>query len=129
MEANQNEEKSLMDNHHVHIQQSPASCGISELYGYSSDPDKVLYALASHFYHPSRGNPSAIVMWSDVAGGNGSLLFTKIVDTFDKDSIWFTAPVENPKTGNLISLFIWIVPHQEFREWYKQARVVKAGKF
>lgn len=127
-----------MDDHHVSITQSAASCGILELSRLSSDPAKVLYALASHLYHPSRGSPAAFVMWSDTANSNGANLFDYIetrnswgtrlsprIEHF-ADNLVIAGEEENPKTGNVISVFVWTIPHEEFRKWYMDQRVERA---
>lgn len=125
-----------MENHHVSISESRASCGVLELNGYSSDPRKVLYALATHLYHPSRGSPAAFVMWSDVVNfreadeaaiySNGGLLWKFINANFGR--IVGTNLVENPKTSNPIQVWVWEIPHEGFKEWYIKERVERAKK-
>lgn len=126
-----------MDNHHVSIHSSSASCGVLELSGYSSDVDKVLYALATYLYHPSRGVPASFVMWSDVVGpdespidgnvrSNGGALWVRINRLFG--GIVSTNVVENPKTSNPIQVWIWPIPHERFKAWYLKERVERAKK-
>jgi hypothetical protein len=124
-----------MDNHHVYISDSRASCGILELSDFKSDSRKVLYALANHLYHPARGTPASFVMWSDIiletGLSNGGQLFKTIEDTFGGiggGGLLGSDVVENPKTSNEIQVYLWTIPHEKFREWYKQERVRRAQR-
>jgi len=115
-----------MDNHHAHFAGSQISCGVLQMYNLGSDPGKILYALATNLYHPSRGTPYAFVMWSDTKESNGQKLADEIDEEFGflQQSEW----VENPKTANEISIWTWMIPHETFKEWYIQQRVEKARK-
>jgi len=114
----------MADNHHVQIAGSQISCGIGQLYSLTSDPEKILYALATHLYHPSRGTPYAAVIWSDTRESNGEKLDGYITSLFGQTdaSRW----VENPKTSNEIRLFYWEIPHEQFKAWYVEQRVKRA---
>lgn len=119
----------MADNHHVHISSSSASCGLLELSGLTSDPEKILFALANYLYHPSRGSPGAFVLWSDTEESNGVKLNEFLIHLFlnndlPKVSNW----VINPKTSNNIRVWVWEIPHTQFKEWYKQKRVEKASQ-
>lgn len=113
-----------MDNHHVSISESHASCAILELSRMSNDHGKVLKALASRLYHPSRGVPAAMVLWSDTH----CELANYIKRAFGDSTCMTVDPVENPKTGNEVYAFLWILPHEKFREWYKQFRIKSIQK-
>ena len=115
-----------MDNHHVTVSGSQISCGVAQLFGISSDEEKVLYALANYLYHPSRGSPVAFAMWSDTPKSNGDKLAYLVGEKWGKleETDW----VENPKTSNNIKVFVWEIPHKEFKEWYVKQRVKRAKK-
>jgi hypothetical protein len=115
-----------MDNHHAQITGSSASCGILEVSHPDADSKKVAYSIASHLYHPSRGNPVAFAMWSDLVESNGAKLAAYLGENFG--GITETSSCENPKTGNEIQVFIWTIPHEEFRKWYKETRISIAKK-
>lgn len=117
-----------MDNHHVNVTTSYMSCGVAELSKIDSDIDKVLYALASQLYHPSRGQPAAFVAWSDMEDSNGAKLAKEIFHRF-KTEVLTSILAENPKTSNWIKVWVWEIPHEKFREWYRQRRVTKAKQF
>lgn len=116
----------MADNHHVQIAGSQISCGIGQLWSLTSDPEKILYALATHLYHPSRGQPYAAVIWSDTEQSNGCKLFESINSLFRGSHLWGSNWIENPKTSNLISMYYWELPHKEFRQWYIEQRVKRA---
>ena len=119
-----------MDNHHVYISESQASCGVLELSKLGSDPEKILYALSSRLYHPSRGNPSAFVMWSDTEESNGVKLANFICDgtTFSHGVLLQSGWIENPKTSNDIAVFLWQIPHEQLKTWYKAYKINKIKK-
>lgn len=116
-----------MDNHHVQITTSHISCGVLCLSRPDSDTNKVLYAIATHLYHPARGNPAAFVLWSDVKDSNGEKLFQAIPDAFG--ALYRSTGLENPKTGNLIYIYTWGIDHTAFRKWYVEERVLRAKQF
>jgi hypothetical protein len=39
-----------------------------------------------------------------------------------------SVPVENPKTGNMIKCWWWVIDHGKFKEWYIKERVERAKK-
>lgn len=117
-----------MDNHNVNIGSSGISCGILTLSRPEADTRKVLYQIASHLYHPSRGTPAAMVIWSDLPRSNGAALFGAIQEMFGKDGTSHVGPVENPITSNDIMLFSWVLPHEKFRQFYRDERVARAKK-
>jgi len=119
----------MSDNHHVSVISSSMSCGVAELSRITSDPEKVLYAVATSFYHPSRGSSYAFLQWSDTTESNG----VKFADFIN--SIWGelsgtpvdqTEWVDNPKTGNTICIWTWEIPHAELKKWYINQRMVRA---
>lgn len=121
-----------MDARHVHIQELPGSCGVVSLSQFNSSVDQILFALASYLYHPSRGQPCAFVVWSDInhEGAFGELLWehlTKKLKFVNKIALR-SFPEENPKTGNIIRVYTWAIPHEQFREWYKQERIERIKK-
>jgi hypothetical protein len=116
----------MADNHHVHISSSSASCGLLELSGLTSDPEKILFALANYLYHPSKGTPAAFALWSDTKESNGIKLKDYTIKEFKM--VQGTNWVINPKTSNEICVWVWEIPHTKFKEWYKQKRVEKASQ-
>lgn len=116
-----------MDNHHVTISSAQMSCGVRELSRIEADISKVIYAIASDLYHPSRGTPAAFVSWSDLESSNGANLANALFKKYP-GSLAKTAFVENPKTSNAIAVWVWAIPHEEFRKYYVEERVKRASK-
>ena len=116
-----------MDNHHVEISPARASCAILELNHISSDPQKVLYAVASYLYHPARGRPAAFVLWSDVVEGNGAVL-AQACWQHNLGDMTNPAPVENPITSNYIKVWLCQINHEVFKKWYVDERVARAKR-
>lgn len=115
-----------MDNEHCRITNSVVSCGILEVYSITEDPAKVMYALGTHLYHPARGNPAAFILFSGIAeGGNASLLAKYISEAFKAVCHCHPYAVENPKTANFINWWMWEIPHDEFKVWWKAERIKK----
>lgn len=117
-----------MDNHHVTISGSQISCGVAQLYNITSDPEKVLYAIATALYHPSRGTPYAFLTWSDAPDSNGEKFASSLEKVFGAVDLTETDWEENPKTGNHIKVFVWTIPHEDFKKWYIEQRVERAKK-
>lgn len=118
-----------MDNHHVQISPSFVSCGILNLSSLTSDPRKMAYACASYLYHPARGRPAAFLHWSDVdrAGSNGRELAAFLSEVLRKPNI-LVANAENPITTNNIVVYLMVIPHEIFKEWYIKERIERAKK-
>lgn len=127
-----------MDNHHVSISSSSASCAILELSGIAADADKVLYAVATRLYHPARGNPAAFLMWSDVCelvGNSGDVRCTNGVNLYSHirdhkicSGLLSSNIVENPLTGNPIRVWLAEINHTAFKNWYRDERVRRARR-
>ena len=117
-----------MDQHHVNISTSVISCGVLELSRLESDVEKVLYAIATYLYHPSRGSPAAFLIWSDLPEeSNGNAFYEDLLGRFSGE-LHKTKNVENPKTSNMICVYTWLIPHEEVKKWYIEQRVKKARK-
>lgn len=119
-----------MDHARVTISTSSISCGVLELSRINDDMEGVLYCIASRLYHPSRGEPAAMAIWSDVAveKTNSQALYDIVFRFSFHSTLNRTNIVENPKTGNLIRLFCWSFDHEKFKQWYSRKRVENLGK-
>ena len=60
-----------MNHERVNISHLGISCGVLGLNRISSDTEGVLYAIATHLYHPSKGSPAAFFIASG-AGKSGN---------------------------------------------------------
>lgn len=120
-----------MDNHAVSIYGSNASCGMLELSNITVDSERVLYQLASRLYHHSRGNPAAFVLWSGTLdGGWGLFKFIEklYLEKTGDNGLTTIGPAENPVTGNQILVFVWKIPHEEFKVWYTEQRLSRVKR-
>jgi len=118
-----------MNHDRVNINQSPISCGVLGINRISSDIKDVLYAIATHLYHPSRGAPAAFIIASDLYGEKTST--SALMNEVDRSSfgeITSSSPEDNPKTGNTIVVYTWKINHTSFKEWYSKQRVERLAK-
>ena len=121
-----------MDHESVNIRNSTMSCGVMELSRIDSDIEKVLYCIASTLYHPSRGSPCAFFVWSDVWIGEENVpnaeRLSELIDNKGLGIVDTCKPAENPRTGNMILVYIWTIHHARFKAWYRKERVKKMRK-
>jgi hypothetical protein len=119
-----------MDHDRVNIHTSQMSCGVAELSRIGSDVKDVLYAIGSRLYHPSRGEPVAFFAFSDVVGeqDTSSSILVDTILNWKLGSIVCSDRAENPRTGNIIVVYIWAIDHEKFKAWYAERRVAKLAK-
>jgi hypothetical protein len=92
-----------------------------------SEPLAVLYAVAARLYHPSRGQPCAFFVFSDVMDEDGapSRALVNQINTLGFGSVMYTPPAENPRTGNGVIVYVWTIHHENLKRWYAEKRVEK----
>ena len=117
-----------MDHSRVTISQSPMSCGVFELSNMTNDIKGMVYQIASRLYHPSRGNPVAFIVWSDVENSELSQELSAYCHGYNLGKIQISPNAENPRTGNIIRVHIWIINDEAFKKWYSDERTAKMGK-
>ncbi len=118
-----------MDHESVNIRNTTMSCGVMELSRINDDVEKVLYQIASSLYHPSRGNPCAFFVWSDIH--EPSTNATKLCRLIDEKGLGLVETSlihENPRTGNFILVYTWGIHHARFKAWYRKERVKRMKK-
>lgn len=109
---------------------SYTSCGIMEVHHLPDLPSaQTLFSIANAMYHKANPRPAAFVMWSDVVEGRasrGELLAEKLASLksvegkeIDFGQLIATRKTVNPKTGNVISMWVWTVDHDSMRKWYQ----------
>lgn len=119
-----------MDHSRVNISALSISCGVLGLDRISDDIPGVLYQIASRLYHPARGDPVAIIVWSDAESEgktNGEQL-SDLIGLRDLGWVSTSASAENPKTGNNIYMVSWIIDHTKFKAWYAAERIRRIKK-
>lgn len=116
----------MADHTRVNINTCQMSCGVLELSRISAESDEVLYAIASRLYHPARGQPAAVLVFSDVVSEEtSSSTLVKAIYENGLGSVVTSTPTENPKTANIIVVYVWTVVHDKFKAWYSERRVDK----
>lgn len=117
-----------MDHERVTISRSQISCGVMELSRIGGDTEDVLYAIGSRLYHPSRGDPCAFFVFSDVYTDTSADRLQREVTILNLGSVRVSGKAENPHTGNTIVVYTWMKDHERFKAWYSKQRVAKLGK-
>ena len=124
-----------MDHARINVNSSGISCGVKELSRMSDEADENLFAVANAFYHPSRGNPPAFCVWSNLddmtinggEGTNGHRLQAAI-EKHGFGTVIKSDPALNPNTGNAIAVWTWLIAHEPFKKWYKKKKIEKLQK-
>jgi hypothetical protein len=124
-----------MDHSRVNIDHSSISCGVRELSRMSDEAEENLFAIANSFYHPSRGQPPAFCIWSNLDGKEGTLVnggegtnghrLAKEITSLGFGKVIKSDPSINPNTGSIIAVWTWIVDHEPFKKWYKAQKIEK----
>lgn len=107
----------------VRFNQSYVSCGVVEVHHLPDEsPSRTAFALANHLYHKANGRPAAFAIWSDVVDRVSSR-GAALADTITKlkvGSVFATQREVNPKTGNVIQVWLFHIDHDAFRKFYTE---------
>lgn len=115
-----------MDHARVNATPSNISCGVVELSRMAEDLDDVLFAIGNRFYHPSRGNPPAFAIFSNVTDiETVAHRIAKKIREMGLGDVFCTEPKINPNTGNPIAVWTWGIKHEVFKKWYYETRINK----
>ena len=109
----------------VQFTKSPATCGLVEMHHLPEGmPDKIAIALANHFYHKANPRPSAFALWSDIRDGERQSRGEALAEFFSRNEhlgrLIATPKEMNPRTGNVITVWVIKPNHEEFRKWYTE---------
>jgi hypothetical protein len=117
----------MADHERVNFADFVRSCGVMQLSRLDSETVPVLFSIATRLYHPSRGNPCAFFMFSDTNNEDGapSRSLVKLIGELGIGTVMQTDPVENPRTGNEVIVYVWAVDHEPFKKWYAEQRIKK----
>jgi hypothetical protein len=115
-----------MDHDVINIHSSSMSCGVCEVSRLSDEQDKNAFALGTSFYHPSRGQPPAFVLWSNIVGEetNGSR-FCRFVEKNKFGKVTQSDTALNPKTSNAIGVWTWVIDHEAFKKWWLDQKIAR----
>lgn len=110
----------------VRFDKSHVSCAIVEAHHLpSQSPKQTLFSIANHLYNKSAPRPAAFVLFSDIipedgTRSRGQALALEILNNKSKIGDLITTPNEvNPKTGNVVKVWLLHVKHENFRKWYQ----------
>lgn len=102
------------------------SCGVVEIHHLpSKTPQQTMYGLANHLYHKANPRPGAYAIFSDVClvpegNGRGEHLAAFIKAHPEFGDFWESSRQPNPRTGNIIKLWVLTVNHEGLRKWYAE---------
>jgi len=110
----------------VQFNKSFVSCGVLEAHHLPDHtPPKLLFAIATALYHKANPRPAAFVLFSDVVSDKGSTTFGRgeSLANYIKNNNFghlMSSPKSiNPRTGNLIQVWVLCMDHDRFRAWYQ----------
>lgn len=119
----------MADHTRINLQHQSFSCGIMSLSGLTTNNyNEVAFAIASRLYHPSRGEPVAYLIWSDLAANTDGTSLNQLSNWMASKgfvSISKSPTAENPRTGNIIVVTTLLIHHEVFKEWYSKERARK----
>lgn len=105
---------------------SYVSCGVVEVHHLpDQSPSQTAFSLANHLYHKANGRPAAFALFSDVVDRSDSrgLNLATYLKEQNIGDLFQSNKVVNPKTGNLIQLWVLTINHDAFRKWYQEEYV------
>lgn len=100
---------------------SYTSCGVTEVHHLPPNASQTVFAIANHLYNKGNPRPGAFVVWSDVVNEGerrGENLATALMKV-GVGVIQDTPKAANPRTGNIIRVWVLTVDHDKFRKWYQ----------
>lgn len=114
----------MIERPRIRITPSDISCGIYQLSEMAECPDvDVLFSIGTSLYHPSRGIPCAVFVYSNTYDHQRSAQFFHEVTKRGFGKVTFTHSVLNPKTGHYIFLAVWVIDHEAFKVWWANEKL------
>lgn len=109
----------------VRFDRSHISCGVTEVHHLPDEhPSRTAFAIANNLYHRANPRPGAFITFSDTDdNGRGLKLEKYLREHFPKSGFWTSDKVVNPRTGNVIRMYVWVPNHEEVRAWYTEEAV------
>jgi hypothetical protein len=115
-----------MDHDRINITASNISCGVTQLSRISEETDAAIFAVANYCNHPSRGQPAAFFLASDVS--NVETATSRFMDEITKKGlgdVTVSRPEINPKTSNPIQVWTWTPDHRKLKDFYLEVKIQK----
>ena len=102
----------------IQFSKSFVSCGVLEAHHLPKSASQNAFSVANALYHRANPRPSAFVVFSDTdESGRGKSLAGEL-EKISAGNLTVFGPAVNPKTGNVIRLWVLEVNHENFRKWY-----------
>lgn len=108
----------------LRIDKSLISCGVLQAHHIPKNIRGAVMAMATALYHKANPRPAAFFIWSDVfktkSKSRGQLLEDKLLE-LKVGRIVRQDAAQNPRTGNMINVWVFRPDHVAFRKWYEEA--------
>ncbi len=108
----------------VQFDKSHISCGVWEAHHLpKQNANQTMFAMANAMYHKANPRPCAFILFSDIVveeKSRGQRLAEEIANTENHGSLLETKEEVNPRTGNVIRVWVWHVNHDKMRKWYQE---------
>lgn len=98
------------------------SCGVVELHHIPENTRQVPFSIATYLYHKANPRPGAFVVFSDVVDGDKESRGAKVAELLENmkvGSVIASSRQVNPRTGNVIQVWLFTPDHEAFRKWYQ----------
>jgi hypothetical protein len=100
------------------------SCGVMEVHHLpKQNPSKTAFSIANALYHKANPRPAAFVMFSDVVGEGANLSrgqsLSNYITSLNAGDLFPSQKKVNPRTGNVIQVYLWQLDHEALRKWYQ----------
>lgn len=106
---------------------SHMSCGAVEVHHLpGTNPDRTVFAIANYLYHKANPRPAAFVIFSDVINPETPSRGQRLAEWLTGEegqkigSLLQTERCVNPRTGNVIRVWIFTPNHKAMRDWYTE---------
>ena len=107
------------------------SCGVVEMHHLpDASPSETVFSLGNSLYHKANGRPAAFVLFSDVVDrkdSRGSDV-AEFIEGLKIGYLYTSLKQANPKTGNVIRVWLLTVDHDAFRKWYSDEYVNRVSE-
>lgn len=104
---------------------SYVSCGVMEVHHLpEQSASKTLFSVVNALYHKANPRPAAFVIFSDIceAGmtsrGEALAIYIESAQSKIGGDLHASRRMVNPKTGNVICIWLWTLDHDMLRKWY-----------
>lgn len=104
---------------------SYTSCGVLEVHHLPKGDRRTAYSIANTLYHKANPRPVAFIVFSDIVNEKkdertrGQAL-AAYIENLKCGTLLAAEPSVNPRTGNMINVWVFRPDHEKFRKWYTE---------